>query len=112
MTVTMNLGANGLAKPISKERLMSVLVSPRITDKAYRQSESSYLFEVLSDATKHEVKSAVEFLFNVKVDSVNSVTVKGKRRRFAGRVGVMKSFKKAYVKLMPGEKIELLSSGA
>lgn len=99
-------------KPVNKERLMSVLVSPRVTDKAYRQSENSFVFEVLSDATKYEVKSAVELLFNVKVSAVNSVTVKGKRRRFAGRVGVLKSFKKAYVKLMPGEKIELLSSGA
>jgi len=106
------MSINNNMKPVSKERLMSVLVSPRITDKAYRQSESSFVFEVLADATKYEVKSAVEFLFNVKVDSVNSVTVKGKRRRFAGRVGVLKSFKKAYVKLMPGEKIELLSSGA
>ena len=106
------MSINNNMKPVNKERLMSVLVSPRITDKAYRQAENSFVFEVLVDATKYEVKSAVEFLFNVKVDSVNSVTVKGKRRRFAGRVGVLKSFKKAYVKLMPGEKIELLSSGA
>lgn len=91
------------------ERLMSVLLSPRVTSKSY-QNEQDVVFNVLRDATKDEVKAAVELLFGVKVEGVRTVNIAGKARRFAGKVGRTKDFKKAYVKLVKGEKIELFAA--
>ena len=93
------------------ERLMQVITSPRVTSKAY-QEETRVVFNVLLDATKEEVKAAVELLFGVKVEGLATLRVKGKTRKFAGKLGKTKSFKKAYVKLAKGEKIELFAAGS
>ena len=91
------------------ERLMSVLVSPRVTSKAY-QNEESVVFNVLPNATKEEIKAAIELLFGVKVAGLTTLNVGGKSRRFAGKIGRTKDFKKAYVRLAKGEKIELFAN--
>ncbi len=91
------------------ERLMSVLVSPRVTSKAY-QNEESVVFNVLPDATKPEIKAAIELLFGVKIVGLTTLNAGGKTRRFSGKIGRTKNFKKAYVRLAKGEKIELFAN--
>ena len=88
-------------------RLMQVLVAPMVTEKATQAAEKSnaVLFKVLQDATKPEIKAAVELLFNVKVQDVNVLNQKGKAKRFGKTVGRRDHVRKAYVTLVPGQEI-------
>ncbi len=92
----------------SKERLMSVLIAPHVSEKAARVAEAGnqVVFRVARDATKPEIKAAVELMFEVKVDTVQVVNVAGKAKRFGGRPGQRSDFKKAYVKLAAGQTID------
>jgi large subunit ribosomal protein L23 len=92
----------------SKERLMSVLIAPHVSEKAARVAEAGnqVVFRVARDATKPEIKAAVELMFEVKVDTVQVVNVAGKAKRFGGRPGRRSDFKKAYVKLAQGQTID------
>ena len=92
----------------SKERLMQVLVAPHVSEKAARASEqgNQFVFRVARDATKPEIKAAVELMFEVKVDAVQVVNVAGKAKRFGGRAGRRSDWKKAYVKLAQGQTID------
>jgi large subunit ribosomal protein L23 len=89
-----------------KADLYGVLRAPLITEKGsvLRDTENLYLFRVAMSANKIEIKKAVEELFKVKVDSVRTVRVHGKVKRVGRRVGRRPDWKKAYVKLKPGEK--------
>ena len=91
-----------------KERLMQVLVAPHVSEKAARASEqgNQMVFRVARDATKPEIKAAVELMFEVKVDAVQVVNVAGKAKRFGGRKGQRSDWKKAYVKLVQGQTID------
>jgi large subunit ribosomal protein L23 len=91
-----------------KERLMQVLVAPHVSEKAARASEqgNQMVFRVARDATKPEIKAAVELMFEVKVDAVQVVNVAGKAKRFGGRRGQRSDWKKAYVKLAQGQTID------
>jgi len=90
------------------ERHYDVLVSPLITEKATNQSEQNKVsFKVTLDATKPEIKAAVEALFKVKVKSVNTMVVKGKTKRFRNIPGKRSDYKKAIVTLAEGSKIDL-----
>jgi large subunit ribosomal protein L23 len=91
-----------------KERLMQVLVAPHVSEKAARASEqgNQMVFRVARDATKPEIKAAVELMFEVKVDAVQVVNVAGKAKRFGGRKGQRSDWKKAYVKLAQGQTID------
>jgi large subunit ribosomal protein L23 len=97
------------AKPIiSKERMYQTILSPLITEKATALSEQNQVvFKVQIDATKPEIKAAVEGLFNVKVLAVNTMVVKGKTKRFRGRQGQRSDWKKAMVRLAEGQSIDL-----
>jgi large subunit ribosomal protein L23 len=87
---------------------MKVVVSPIITEKSTRLTEfGQYAFKVDSDATKFEIKAAVEMLFGVKVEKVNTINVLGKTKRFRGRIGYRSDFKKAIVTLSEGQTIDL-----
>ena len=92
----------------SKERLMTVLLAPHVSEKSARVAESGnqIVFRVLRDATKPEIKAAVELMFEVKVDTVRVVNVAGKAKRFGGRPGKRSDFKKAYVSLAEGQTID------
>jgi large subunit ribosomal protein L23 len=92
----------------SKERLMQVLVAPHVSEKGARVAEqgNQIVFRVLRDATKPEIKAAVELMFEVKVDAVQVVNVAGKAKRFGGRAGRRSDFKKAYVTLAQGQTID------
>lgn len=90
------------------ERIMKVLLAPHVTEKGAIAAESSnqYVFQVIPDATKPEIKQAVETLFEVEVDNVTVLNSKGKTKRFGAGVGRRKDWKKAYVRLKEGQTID------
>ena len=90
-------------------RLMQVLVAPIVSEKATQLAEktNAVTFKVLQDATKPEIKAAVELMFKVDVLGVSVVNTKGKTKRFRGRPGVRSDVKKAYVTLAEGQSIDL-----
>jgi len=89
--------------------LAGILQAPIISEKSTYAADKNkqFVFKVLKTATKKQVKSAVEVMFNVEVDSVNVLNVKGKQKRFGRSLGQRSDWKKAYVKLKPGYDIEL-----
>ena len=96
-----------------EERRYAVLIEPHITEKVTGLGESSnqYAFKVAKDATKREIKSAVESLFKVKVANVTTLNVKGKRRRTVrGSMTKLASWKKAYVRLPEGENLDYMAA--
>jgi large subunit ribosomal protein L23 len=97
---------------MNQERLMKVLLGPHVSEKSTRVGElnNQIVFKVARDANKPEVKQAVEHLFEVKVEAVNIVNVKGKRKRFGQIAGRRSDWKKAYVRLAPGEDIDFLGN--
>jgi large subunit ribosomal protein L23 len=97
---------------MSKNRLYQVLLAPRVTEKSTRVGEegNQYVFHVVNDASKAEVKGAVEALFEVTVESVRIVNVKGKNKSFRMRPGKRSDWKKAYVRVQEGQVIDLLGS--
>jgi large subunit ribosomal protein L23 len=94
---------------MNQERVFSVLLAPHVSEKTARAAENSnqYAFRVAPDATKPEIRKAVERLFKVKVEDVRVLNVKGKRK--TNRFGVAKrsDWKKAYVRLQAGQEIDL-----
>lgn len=95
----------------SQERLLQVLLAPQISEKATFVAEKNeqVVFRVASDASKPEVKAAVEQLFNVEVKSVQIANVKGKVKRFGRSFGRRKDWKKAFVCLKPGQEINFVA---
>jgi large subunit ribosomal protein L23 len=93
---------------MNQERLFKVLLGPHITEKAASASGSAtqIAFKVATDASKLEVKKAVEKLFEVKVDGVRVMNVKGKTRRTKTGMGKRSDWKKAYVRLAEGQDID------
>jgi len=93
---------------MNDQRIMNILLSPHVTEKAAIIGESSnqYVFKVVTDATKPEVKKAVEKMFEVEVDVVRVVNVKGKTKRTGARIGQRKNWKKAYVRVKAGQTID------
>ena len=94
---------------ITNEKIFSVLRAPRVSEKTARLQEISnqYVFEVANTATKADVKAAVEKLFDVKVEAVNVVNVKGKNKAFRNRNGRRGDWRKAYVRLADGQAIDV-----
>ena len=89
-------------------QLYNVIRAPRVSEKTVRMQEhNQYAFEVASDATKADIKAAVEKLFDVKVASVNVVNVKGKSKAFRYRNGRRGDWRKAYVTLAEGQSIDV-----
>ena len=94
-------------KKYNAERLMTVLLAPVISEKAtfIADKHSQVIFRVAPDATKPEVKAAVELMWKVEVDTVQIAIVKGKEKRFGRFMGRRRGWKKAYVSLKPGQEI-------
>lgn len=93
---------------LSEERMLQTLVAPQMSEKAMRLSgDNQYVFRVLKNATKPEIKTAVEKLFNVQVKSVRVLNVRAVGTQFRGRAGAHSGWKKAYVTLKPGFSITL-----
>jgi len=99
----------------NKEKLMGVLLAPHVSEKAALVTEQAnqFVFRVRRDATKPDIKAAVELMFEVKVDSVQVVNAAGKtkNKRFGGRAGRRSDFKKAYVRLAAGQTIDFTGVG-
>ena len=93
----------------SKDRLAGVVIAPHVSEKAARVAAegNQYVFRVRRDATKPEIRAAVEFLFEVKVDAVRVVNQPGKEKRFGRSLGRRQDWKKAYVRLAEGQQIEM-----
>lgn len=95
---------------MNQERLLKIILAVRSTEKSTRiQAGGQYVFKVATDATKTEIKLAIKQLFNVEVESVGIVNVKAKKRRVGAITGRRKKWKKAYVVLKPGQKIQSIT---
>ena len=107
----MNKSAEGAPRELAASKLYSVIRAPRVSEKTARLQEVSnqYVFEVATDATKADIKVAVEKLFDVKVEAVNVVNVKGKNKAFRFRQGRRGDWRKAYVKLAEGQSIDVMA---
>jgi large subunit ribosomal protein L23 len=95
-----------------KERLMSVLLGPHLSEKAASigDRDKQVVFRVRRDSTKAEIRRAVEMLFEVKVEAVQVVSVKGKARRLGKTPGRRQDWKKAYVRLAEGSDINFMGA--
>ena len=95
-------------------RLMNVLVAPVVSEKATMVGEKSnaVTFKVLQDATKPEIKAAVELMFKVEVKGVSVANIKGKTKRFGKSIGRRDNVRKAYVTLKAGQELNLVGEGA
>jgi large subunit ribosomal protein L23 len=93
---------------VNREELMTVLIAPHVTEKSSlaMQNHNQYTFRVRRDATKVDVKKAVQLMFDVQVRAVQIVNEPGKTRRFGGRIGRTQDSKKAYVSLAEGQTID------
>ena len=95
---------------MNNEKILAVLRAPLVSEKTARIQEiNQYVFEVASTATKADVKSAVESLFNVTVEAVNVLNVKGKHKNFRFRAGKRGDWRKAYVRLAEGQTIDVMA---
>lgn len=93
---------------MSTERAYDIIRNPVVTEKStYASEHNQVVFDVAIDATKPEIKAAVEGLFSVKVQAVNTLIRKGKEKRFRGRIGQRKDVKKAIVTLADGQSIDI-----
>jgi large subunit ribosomal protein L23 len=93
---------------VTKEQLMNVLLAPHVTEKTSlaMQNHNQYVFRVRREATKVDIKQAVELMFEVKVQGVQVVNEPGKTRRFGRLTGRTQDWKKAYVSLAQGQTID------
>ena len=99
---------------IAGERLHQIILAPVVSEKSTRSAEkhNQAVFKVLRDARKPEIKAAVEKLFNVKVEAIRTLNVKGKTKRFGASMGFRSDCKKAYVTLAEGQEIDFLGGAA
>ena len=102
------------AKAFNQERLLQVLLAPIVSEKStfVADKNTQFIFRVAPDATKPEIKAAVEALFQKEVESVQVLNVKGKKKRAAYRVGRRRDWKKAYVCLKPGQDLDMTAGEA
>jgi len=99
---------------VNQERLLQVLLAPVVSEKSTYVADKNeqVIFRVASDASKPEIKAAVELLFKVQVDSVQVMNVKGKVKRFGRSMGRRRNWKKAYICLKPGQEINFAAGEA
>lgn len=98
-----------MSTTIREERLLQIIEAPVISEKSTRVADKHHqaVFRVISDATKEEIKAAVQHLFHVDVEGVQVVNVKGKHKRSGKFIGKRKDWKKAYVCLKAGQELNL-----
>jgi large subunit ribosomal protein L23 len=97
---------------MNRERLMSVLLAPIVSEKSSRLADAhrQYAFKVMKDASKPDVKKAVELMFDVKVDNVQIANMRGKAKAHGRSVGRRSDWKKAYVTLSEGHDIDFMGA--
>ncbi len=94
-------------KTHNPERLMQVLIAPQVSEKStfVGEKNNQIIFRVLTDASKPEIKAAVELMFKVEVQSVQTSNSKGKEKKFGRFMGRRRNWKKAFISLKPGQEI-------
>ena len=94
------------------QRLIQVLLAPQVSEKStfVGEKHNQYVFRVSADATKPEIKAAVELMFKTSVESVTITNVKGKEKRFGRFMGRRRNWKKAYVRLAAGQEINFAAT--
>ena len=99
---------------MNQERLMKILLSPIVSEKSTQMGEQNnqVAFRVLQDATKPEIKAAVELMFKVKVDTLHVLNLKGKAKRYGKTSGRRRDTRKAYVSLSQGQEINFAGESA
>ena len=97
---------------MNRERMMTIIVGPHLSEKStiVGEANNQVVFKVRTDAQKAEIREAVETLFEVKVESVQVLNVKGKAKRFRGHMGRRPDWKKAYVSLAEGSEIDFIGA--
>jgi large subunit ribosomal protein L23 len=97
---------------MNQERLMTVLLGPHISEKGtvLAEKHNQIVFKVRRDASKAEIRAAVELMFEVKVDGVQVLNQKGKSKRFGQHMGRRSDWKKAYVRLAEGHDIDFIGA--
>jgi large subunit ribosomal protein L23 len=97
---------------MNQERLMKVLIAPIVSEKSTRVADSNrqFVFKVVKDASKPDIRKAVELMFDVKVDGVQTANVRGKTKRFGQSFGKRSDWKKAYVTLAEGHDIDFMGA--
>jgi len=105
---------SGAVKKFDEGRLAQVLVEPIVSEKATSVAEkhNQVLFKVLRNATKPEIKAAVELMFKVEVESVQTINQRGKEKRFGRSIGRRDHIKKAYVSLKKGQELNFSGEAA
>jgi large subunit ribosomal protein L23 len=105
---------NAVAQKFDESRLAQVLVEPIVSEKATAVAEkhNQVLFKVLRNATKPEIKAAVELMFKVEVESVQTINQRGKEKRFGKSIGRRDHIKKAYVSLKKGQELNFSGEAA
>lgn len=100
-----------MSRAARQERLMSVIYGPHLSEKAHIAAENNQVvFKVRTDATKSEIREAVEMLFEVKVEGVTVVRCKGKNKRFGSTLGRRNDWKKAYVRLSADSELDFMGA--
>lgn len=97
---------------MNQERLMNILLAPVVSEKSSRLADANrqFVFKVMKDASKPEVKKAVELMFNVKVDNVQISNMRGKVKAHGRSIGRRSDWKKAYVTLSEGHDIDFMGA--
>jgi len=100
------------AKKYNAEQLMNVVLAPVVSEKSTFVADKNrqYVFRVADDATKPEIKAAIELMFKTKVENVTVLNVHGKERRFGRLSGRRRNWKKAYVRLAEGQEINFAAT--
>ena len=101
-----------MSQKIRHDQIRTILIEPHVSEKTtlLNQENGQIAFKVRSDSNKKQIKRAVEEMFNVKVSSVKTVSVKGKKKRMGTRSGKTKDWKKAYIKLAEGQNLDFMNT--
>tara|TARA_B100000029_G_C17562700_1_gene953967 strand:+ start:531 stop:842 length:312 start_codon:yes stop_codon:yes gene_type:complete len=101
-----------MSQKIRHDQLTSILIAPHVSEKSTLLSQNSgqIAFRVRPDSNKRQIKKAVEKMFNVKVSSVKTISVKGKKKRMGMTQGRTKNWKKAYIKLEEGQNLDFMNT--
>ena len=101
-----------MSQKIRHDQIRTILIEPHVSEKTtlLNQNSGQIAFKVRSDSNKKQIKRAVEEMFNVKVSSVKTVSVKGKKKRMGMRSGKTNNWKKAYIKLAEGQNLDFMNT--
>jgi len=101
-----------MSQKIRHDQIRTILIEPHVSEKTtlLNQNSGQIAFKVRSDSNKKQIKRAVEEMFKVKVSSVKTVSVKGKKKRMGMRSGKTNDWKKAYIKLEEGQNLDFLNT--